>query len=642
MEQENYFEIKAAINDLLSKIKNIKSINIREKEIKIKFLFGADMSFIEDLYGLSKANSSHSCIYCKIPKSKFLTFDTSIKSGTIGDRLKFIECSVKDQTKYARSIEDSRSHFLKGNYGYQNKPIIDFIEFSDIVPDLLHLFIRISEKLTDSFINDLEEIDEKKTNMKLSCFVEHCKSIKITKPFFYCTKRKKFVLRSLSGLERKKLLSKTVIEYNEGHITYSILNLSNFFQNEFKIKEKVNTDINLTNCCFNSIKFVKPVGYISNQINQEEKRLKLKFNSITKLWQDFIEIISKIKTCSFYYTSYLNCLQKFIHNWIKDYVSVYFITSITPYMHLLVSHIKELISIHKNIDRFNCEGLEKLNDFLKISYNRSSNKKNENKIYLRQLLEKRNRLEFKTLEISEISLNHYKKSFLSTNCKTNVSNIDSNEILISDSENELYFLDNRIPNLGENEWLSDSHIDNLLIHLKTLYPNVTYYYNYKLSKDLLDLERTGKHISINFENTKNLIIILNVNNEHWITVTNIEIEKDIEATRIFVYDSLNNSNYLKGLKPLFRLMYPNEHYKYVNLVKIKKEFQQKGSSDCGLFALAYAKTLSENEQPAFVNYDQDQLRYEYNRFLETKTYNLPIKETNRSEDLVLTHHIISF
>ena len=70
---------------------------------------------------------------------------------------------------------------------------------------------------------------------------------------------------------------------------------------------------------------------------------------------------------------------------------------ITPYVHAFVFHVPEFIEKYDDVNIFNMQGLEKLNDFSTIYYHRSTNKQRKNKKYLIQLLQKRNRIEFFTL-----------------------------------------------------------------------------------------------------------------------------------------------------------------------------------------------------------------------------------------------------
>ena len=53
-----------------------------------------------------------------------------------------------------------------------------------------------------------------------------------------------------------------------------------------------------------------------------------------------------------------------------------------------------MLEIHHNLNIFNTQGLEKLNDFCTQYYHLSTNKHKENKEYINQLFKKRNRIEF--------------------------------------------------------------------------------------------------------------------------------------------------------------------------------------------------------------------------------------------------------
>jgi hypothetical protein len=75
--------------------------------------------------------------------------------------------------------------------------------------------------------------------------------------------------------------------------------------------------------------------------------------------------------------------------------------TIGPYLHIWSFHLIELLQIHKNLNIFNTQGLEKLNGFCIQYYHTSTNKQvgrdeTKNK-YLKQLISKRNRLEFSIL-----------------------------------------------------------------------------------------------------------------------------------------------------------------------------------------------------------------------------------------------------
>lgn len=61
-------------------------------------------------------------------------------------------------------------------------------------------------------------------------------------------------------------------------------------------------------------------------------------------------------------------------------------------MHIFSSHLDEFVKIHGDVNKFNIQGLEKLNDITTIQYHKSTSK--HPKLYLKQLLNKRNRIEY--------------------------------------------------------------------------------------------------------------------------------------------------------------------------------------------------------------------------------------------------------
>ena len=78
-------------------------------------------------------------------------------------------------------------------------------------------------------------------------------------------------------------------------------------------------------------------------------------------------------------------------DWVNLFTSVYQSKDVTPYMHAFAMHTSEFVRLHGNIIRFTQQGLEKLNDLTTKNFQRSTNHRNLSS--LRQILEKRNRIE---------------------------------------------------------------------------------------------------------------------------------------------------------------------------------------------------------------------------------------------------------
>ena len=80
-----------------------------------------------------------------------------------------------------------------------------------------------------------------------------------------------------------------------------------------------------------------------------------------------------------------------LQDWMKLFLSLYQTRHVTPYMHALVQHVPELMAILGNLNMFNQQGLEKLNQNQTQDFFRSTNYRRTEAMLM--LLQKRNRLE---------------------------------------------------------------------------------------------------------------------------------------------------------------------------------------------------------------------------------------------------------
>ncbi|CAF1079657.1 unnamed protein product [Brachionus calyciflorus] len=183
---------------------------------------------------------------------------------------------------------------------------------------------------------------------------------------------------------------------------------------------------------------------------------------------------------------------------------------------------------------------------------------------------------------------------------------DTNEIITVDDNIQVepvcYYL-------NEREWLMARHIDKALdfIESQTLglgNLNMLIWNIWKINDSI----RNRAHIHENSENDQ--IFILNVNNVHWILVTNIDpvnqpkdmVEQYGNSMQRFwyVYDSMNDQNNCEYTKELFRLIYPDRvaekirsnisliSKKCVNLLMIL--------SDLDIYWISSAKRLEINKK----------------------------------------------
>ncbi|CAF0709786.1 unnamed protein product [Brachionus calyciflorus] len=243
----------------------------------------------------------------------------------------------------------------------------------------------------------------------------------------------------------------------------------------------------------------------------------------------------------------------------------------------------------------------------------------------------------------KIKLENWNKTELSTERKSkkrnlhDYDNIEHNNLKKPKMEKETIVIDESEPSicvlnsglfLSSTQWLSSSHIDLALdffsSHFNKLgtFNDICYWTTWRIQKLLS--ETSPVYINQNSDQ----IFILNVNNSHWIMLTNIDpyvINSDlcIDQEQIkktwFVYDSLNDSRNLFVVKPIMKFLYPEQLYHNLNMVSV---IQQEGSNDCGLFSIAYAYDLSLKKDPSNLKYDQAYMR---------KCFNLLVKINFLSE-----------
>ena len=136
----------------------------------------------------------------------------------------------------------------------------------------------------------------------------------------------------------------------------------------------------------------------------------------------------------------------------------------------------------------------------------------------------------------------------------------------------------------ENGWLTDEHMLKANNVLKKDYP----------SADGLQDTLLQQNFSWDIPSSE-FVQVLHVNGNHWITISNIGVSDQ----SVNVYDSLYNG-INQATKELIAKYVHKDKVK-INIINVQ---QQENESDCGVFAIAFAKCLLEGKDPSqydFVN-----------------------------------------
>ena len=212
-----------------------------------------------------------------------------------------------------------------------------------VVPDILHLFLHITDVLINLLILELRRLDSiKRVNSRSKeCTLtekyekylnEQCK---VSFHFYSDHDSKKLKWRDLTGPEKYKVF------------------------NKIKISE-------LFPC-----------------LPEADK--------IQDIWSNFLKINEVLKSSEDFDSEKITSLSDDVTDWLTLFLSVYQTKHVTPYIHLLVHHIPEFLSLHGNLAPYSQQGLEKKNNIITKDYFKSTN--HHHLDALKQILQKLNRLE---------------------------------------------------------------------------------------------------------------------------------------------------------------------------------------------------------------------------------------------------------
>ena len=145
--QEKYEYLSEAVKGTANEIQSIEPITIDGHQFKIEFYLGADMKYLAIFLSLQAANAKYSCIWCKCPAAE--RHDTSQSW-----------CSVEDGGRKVQEIQHLATLSKnKEKYGCIQQPLFPSIPIHRVIPDILHLFLRICDVLINLLILKLRTMD---------------------------------------------------------------------------------------------------------------------------------------------------------------------------------------------------------------------------------------------------------------------------------------------------------------------------------------------------------------------------------------------------------------------------------------------------------------------------------------------------
>lgn len=332
---ENYDVLKNAFESVFKEINDlIKNgyLEVNKQKVNTEFFLGGDYKFILLMLGLKSATADYACAWCKVPKE---------------DRWKVgPHFSEFNKEPLCRTLEELRTlcknHPTKKNsynYGCEREPLLN-IQLDHVVVDELHLMLRVTDILLENVIDaaldwdkfiEMDRTRGQERGVHLKKTVEHIKSLGIS---FDVWEEKnadgrasgKYKWTSLTGNDKKKLLKE--FPKNEGTL--------GLFQSQ-ELGHKV---------IENWHKFGELYAIINYWSPEQDPSM---FHLSAVAWVNlFLSLNGKMKG--------------------------YERKRVTPYMHILVAHVPNLLEMYKSVKVFTGQGVEKNNDVARSVVQRKSNK----------------------------------------------------------------------------------------------------------------------------------------------------------------------------------------------------------------------------------------------------------------------------
>ena len=343
--KESHENIKKCLKSLTDKLKVIEEIEINNQIYQIEFFAGGDLKWLSNCFGINAANSKYPCPFCKFEMQDVMTDDDIAQNWPI-------------TRNHNEALNSFHLNSVDERQGYINAPILDFISFDNIIADILHLFLRISDKLFEMLLRELQMWEDPYGNKKKTADINDWP---FTKSFF------EFIEIECNV---------TAPFYIKESDTKSTIKFRKLNQNE-------------------RLAIFNKMGGL-DQIVAVELREKMGILRLTRLFNEFKEIMEQIKMV--YENNFDKAeLSKRLKKWLHDYIAMD--PKITPYIHIFVYHIPDLIEKYKNLNLFSMQGMEKSNHFAKINFFRQTNHHKNG--FTKTLLEKINRMEYIHLTSNE-------------------------------------------------------------------------------------------------------------------------------------------------------------------------------------------------------------------------------------------------
>lgn len=162
---ENYFQIREALKDLIEEVNSVAnkgSVNVEGQDVPVIVCLGSDLKFLLMVQGMQSASSRYPCPFCRANLKQ--------RSSAAATTEEFNEPPL------LRTLKNMREDCLAEEHGMKAVPLFN-IDPAFVIPDILHMRIRLVNRLIDGLIVEAMDRDNRDKVINLSSKNTHVEAI---------------------------------------------------------------------------------------------------------------------------------------------------------------------------------------------------------------------------------------------------------------------------------------------------------------------------------------------------------------------------------------------------------------------------------------------------------------------------------
>ncbi|XP_078701561.1 uncharacterized protein LOC144927753 [Branchiostoma floridae x Branchiostoma belcheri] len=344
------------------------------KTVKVKWYLTADWKFLATLLGLNQASSKSFCLWCHCKKEEICDFDKPSWN---------IQRKPGDHNRFLGQREH-KGHVLP--------PLVDF-NFDEIVPDVLHMGMRIRGKLFNQVV--VWAINQRRTKELVAAMKDTGVPFRLMEGTGDDGKGSIRTWTQLNAKQLERVFEKLDLNavltdrWSPAGLTVASLTVA---QLKVELQKRGLETAGRKDALVKRLSEFLHSDQLPLPEEDQANHPILIIGNIIKLWKDFEELAVAMKAepgAAGHLAP--SMFQQKAREWGKLFRRVTFDEHVTPYIHAMVYHVPQFLRRYKFINDLSCESVEQKNHTQNRRFHHGSQRSGRGSKWTVQVMEYENR-----------------------------------------------------------------------------------------------------------------------------------------------------------------------------------------------------------------------------------------------------------